>query len=217
MNNDVVYGFLDESPALSDNVLFFCINILSTSNRPNKQLQNIVKRARKRIVKKSLKSLREIKFHASDKKTKYYILQEIAKQDVKIIAIIVDKENRKIKDSPLNYGIIVGFTIAKQLSIYPILNITMDKKFTNSEQETEFLRVVQKTVEIFAPKNKNVVFNPPVDSKKNVLIQLADFVVGALQAKYNNQDLRYAEIIKKNIVLEKIIKWTEVKKRIVTS
>ncbi|MBI4079332.1 MAG: DUF3800 domain-containing protein [Candidatus Levybacteria bacterium] len=215
MNSNLVYGFLDESPALSDDVLFFCVDIVSTSDKTNKQLQNIIKRARKRVVKKKLKSLSEIKFHDSDERTRIYVLKEIAKYNVKIIAVIIDKQGRVVKDTPLNYGIAVGTTIAEMLSVYPVLNLTLDKKFTKGEQEVEFLKYAQETVEKLAPKNKSVVFNPPKDSKQDSLLQLTDFVAGAIQAKYNNKDNHYVEIIQDKIVVEKMIKWTKLKKRIV--
>ena len=187
----------------------------STSDKTNKQLQNITKRARKRIVKKKLKSLSEIKFHDSDERTRVYVLKEIAKHDLKIVAVVIDKEGRMVRDSPLNYGIAVGATIAEMLSVYPVLNLTLDKKFTKEKQETEFLKYAQETVEKLAPKNKSVVFNPPKDSKQDSLLQLVDFVAGAMQAKYNSKDIHYVDVIKDKVVVEKMIKWTMLKKRIV--
>lgn len=215
MNKSVAYGFLDESPALSDAVLFFCVGIISTSDITNKHLRNIIKRARKRAVKKRLKSISEIKFHDSNERTRMYILKEIAKQNVKIVVVVIDKEKRVIKDTPLNYGISVGAAIAEFLSVHPVLNLTLDKKFTKESQEADLLKYAQETVEKLAPKNKSVVFNPPKDSKQDSLLQLADFVAGAMQAKYNSKDVHYAEVIKDEIVVEKVIKWTRLKKRIV--
>lgn len=215
MNKIVAYGFLDESPALSDQELFFCIDIIATDDKTNKHLRNIIKRARKRTVKKKLKSVSEIKFHGSDERTRIYVLKEIVKQKVKIVVVVIDKEKRVIKDTPLNYGISVGAAIAESLYVYPVLNLTLDKKFTKEGQEAELLKYAQETVEKLAPKNKSVVFNPPKDSKQDSLLQLADFVAGAMQAKYNNKDVHYAEIIKGEIVVEKVVKWTRLKKRIV--
>jgi len=54
MTNNLVYGFLDESPSLNDQSFFFCVDIISTSEKTNKHLQNIIKRARKKIVKKQI-------------------------------------------------------------------------------------------------------------------------------------------------------------------
>lgn len=215
MNNKLVYGFLDESPNLSDSAYFFCVDIISTSEKTNKALQKIVKKARKKTIKKQIRQLSEIKFHNSDEKTRIYVLTEIAKTNIQIIVSVIDKEGRLVKDSPLNYGIAIGATIAEFLSLYPILNITMDKKFASVKDEAESLKITQGVVEELAPKNKNIVFNPPADSKKEPLLQLADFVAGAMNSKYNNQDNHYADIIEKRIIKEKKIKWTNLKKRIV--
>ena len=218
MTNNLVYGFLDESPSLNDQSFFFCVDIISTSEKTNKHLQNIIKRARKKIVKKQIKQLSELKFHNSDRKTRDYVLTEIAKSNVEIVVIVINKEHRKIADSPLNYGIAIGVVIAENLLIHPMLNITMDKKFTNKDDEKEFLAISQKMINMVISNNKgnkSIVFNPPADSKNEPLLQLADFVAGAMNAKYNNRDTHYSEIIHSKISVEKEIKWTETKKRIV--
>lgn len=215
MRRNVVYGYLDESPSLRDEAFFFCVDILSTSDRTNKRLKNILKRARKKVLKKKLKSLSEIKFYNSDERTRTYILSEIAEYDVRVVVLVVDKEKRRVKDTPFNYGIVAGATVAEFLSVYPALNLTMDKKFTNDEQEREFLRITQETIQTLVPTGKNIFFNPPKDSKKESLLQLADFAAGAMNFKYNQHDNHYADIIKDKIVVEKVVKWTKLKKRIV--
>ena len=129
--------------------------------------------------------------------------------------IVVNKEKRRVLDTPLNYGIAVGATISEYLSVHPALNLTVDKKFTNPDQEKEFLRIAQLTVQILAPVNKNLVINKPSDSKEESLLQLADFVAGSMNYKYNNKEPRYADIIEDKVVVEKIVKWTQLKKRIV--
>ena len=217
MDTKIAYGFLDESPTLSDTSLFFCVDIISTNDKTNKRLQNIIRRARKRIVKKKLKSTKELKFHNSNERTRVFVLSEIAKENVVIIAIAIDKEGRRIKDTPQNYGIVVGSAIAETASLFPLLNLTVDKKFTASEQEQQYIVEVQKTAQLLVPKrgSLNLSFNPPVDSKAESNVQLADFIAGALNMKYNNSDTHYVEIIKTKIKIEKTLLWTEIKKRIV--
>lgn len=215
MKKSLVYGFLDESPSLHDKAFFFCVNIVSTNKKTNKKLQKILKRARNRILKKKLKSLPELKFYNSNEKTRLFILSELAKQDVKIVVIIIDKERRRVKDTPINYGIVVGATVAKFLSIYPNLSLTVDKKYTSRKQEEEFLQASQETINKLATRGTNVFFNPPVNSQRESIVQLADFVAGAFNFKYNRKDNHYTEIIKDKVKVEKVIKWTKLKKRIV--
>jgi hypothetical protein len=216
MDTTITYGFLDESSSLSDKPFYFCVTILTTGEKANTRLQNIIKRARKKIVKKKLKSLSEIKFYNSDEKTRVFILTELTKMNVEIIAVAVDKEGRRVKDTPTNYGFIVGATAAEALRIHPVLNLTMDKKFTSRKQEEECMAETQKATHILAKGKTSVSFNPPVDSTKDSLIQLADFVAGALNFKYNNNDDHYLVIVQEKITVEKVMKWTEIKKRIVT-
>jgi len=215
MKKNLVYGFLDESPSLHDKTFFFCVDIVSTTKKTNKKLQKILKKARKRIVKKKLKSVSELKFYHSNEKTRFFILSELAKQDVEIVVLIIDKQKRRIKDTPSNYGIVVGAAVAELLSIHPALSLTVDKKYTSKNQQKEFQQASQETINKLVIKRASVFFNPPVDSQKESVVQLADFVAGAFHFKYNRQDDHYAKIIKNKIKIEKVMKWTELKKRIV--
>lgn len=215
MGKNLVYGFLDESPSLSDNAFFFCVDIVASDVRTNSQLRKIIKNARRKIVKKKLKQLSELKFYNSDDKTRFYILSQIAKFSVEIIVIILDKERRRISDTPENYGIVVGVAVSELLKFHDSLSLTIDKKFTNPKFQNDFFQHCQKTINILmSSKNKSVFFNPPVDSRRDSNVQLADFVAGAFNAKYNKNELKYYEIIKNKIKIKKLVKWTEIKKRI---
>lgn len=214
MANNTVFGFLDESPSLSDETFFFCIDIVSTNEKTNKKLRKILKHARQKIVKKKLKQLSELKFYNSDEKTRSYILLQLAKSDVEIVVLILDKGERKIADTPENYGIVVGTAITALLKLHSSLNLTIDKKFTNPKNQSDFFNYCQKTINKLKTKNSNVFFNPPIDSTKDSNIQLADFVAGAFNAKYNKNEAKYVQIIKTKVKIEKIVKWADTKKRI---
>ena len=213
MKKKLAYGFLDESPGLSDKALFFCVDIISTSRETNQNLKKILKRTRKRIVRKKLKSLPELKFHNSNERTRKFVLKEIAKQDVKSVVLIIDKQKRKVKETPANYGTVVGATIAEFLSTYPVLSLTVDKKYTSKKQEEEFLKVTQETVSKLATGGANVFFNAPVDSQKESIVQLADFVAGAFNVKYNQGKDHYAKIINDKVKIEKVLKWGRIEKK----
>lgn len=210
----LAYGFLDESPSLHDKAFFFCVDIISTSEETNKKLQRIPKRARERIVRKKLKSLGEIKFNNSNEKTRLFVLSEIAKQNIDIVILVINKQKRRVKDTPVNYGIVVGAIVAEFLTIHPALSLTIDKKYTNKKQQEKFQKASQEVINKLAPKG-TVFFNPPVDSAGESIVQLADFVAGAFNFKYNREDTHYAEIIKERVKREKVVRWTELKKRIV--
>lgn len=52
-----------------------------------------------------------------------------------------------------------------------------------------------------------------VDSQQNLVINLADFVAGAILVKYNKQNSRFSDIIQESIAFEKIVNWTELKRK----
>ena len=167
-----------------------------------------------KIVKKKLKSLPELKFHNSDERTRKFVLKEISKQNISIVVCIIDKEGRRVADTPINYGIVVGTTIAEFLTVYPNLSLTVDKRYTNSKQQEEFQQAAQETINKFSKKGTTIFFNSPVDSRKESIVQLADFVAGAFNVKYNQDKDHYAKIVKDKVKIEKVFKWTKLKKRI---
>lgn len=177
--------------------------------------KELLKKRENELLRKKLKSVSEIKFHDSDEKTRLYVLQELAEQEIEIVVLVADKEGKKVKDNPENYGIIVGAAVAELLKIHPALNLTVDKKFTNTEEEGEFIRESQSVAIKLAPKGVSVSLNSPVDSKRDRQVQLADFVAGAFNSKYNRKDCHYTEIIKNKVKVEKVVKWVDIKKRMV--
>jgi len=214
MKKSLTYAFLDESPSLNSKDFFFCIGIISTDKKTNKKLEDILKKARTKI-KKKLRKLLELKFYHSDKRTRLYVLSELAKQKIKIVAFVIDKEKRKIKDTPENYGFVVGAAVSELLSIHPVLSLTVHKRYTNKKQLQQFQEATQETISKLATKGVNVFFNPPAEGKTGKVVQLADFVAGAFNSKYNREIDCYTKIIKNKVEIEKVIKWTKLKKRIV--
>lgn len=52
-----------------------------------------------------------------------------------------------------------------------------------------------------------------VDSVQNFLVNLADMSAGSVLWKYRGKDSQFYNLIKENIVVEKIISWPEAKKK----
>ena len=212
MNNDLVYGFLDESPNLADEKYFFCVDIIVDSQKSSHQLKNIIRKARKRLGKKP-KNISELKFNNSEEKTRIFILSEISKSDLGIVVLILDKNGRKIEDNPTNYGIAIGTAICECLLFYPHLNLTVDKKYKIGKCYQKYLETVNKVVKKLSLKNSNLILELPAESENNPGIQIADFVAGAFNAKYNHNNNHYVEILKKKIKAETVTKWTDTKMR----
>lgn len=214
MKTNFVYGFLDESPGITDANYFFCVDIVIDTEKANKKLAKILQLARNKAGKKS-KDTSELKFNNTDEKTRIFILSEIAKTNLGIVVLILDKDGRKVEDNPLNYGVAVGTAITESLSIYPNLVLTVDKKYKNGKDFQEFEKIVKNILDKLSPQNSKVFLETPMESKNSPGIQIADFVAGSFNSKYNRDNNHYVEILRGNIKKEVIAKWAETKKRVV--
>ncbi|MDO8515073.1 MAG: DUF3800 domain-containing protein [bacterium] len=215
MTSDFVYGFLDESPGISDANYFFCVDIVVDSEKAGKKLSKIIRLARNRLNKK-YKNTSELKFNNTDEKTRVFILSEIAKTNLGIVVLILDKDGRKIEDNPVNYGIAVGITIIESLAVYKNIVLTVDKRYKTGKDFLEFEKTAKNVFDKLSPRGTNFIFETPAESENNPGIQIADFVAGAFNAKYNRSNSCYAEILRGNIKKEIVAKWTETKKRVVS-
>lgn len=214
MTPDFVYGFLDESPGISDSNYFFCVDIVVDSEKAGKKLSKIIRAARNRLNKK-YKDTSELKFNNTNEKTRIFILSEIAKTDLGIVVLILDKDGRRIEDNPLNYGIAVGITIIESLAVYKNIVLTVDKRYKTGKDFLEFEKTAKNVFDKLSPQGSNIILETPAESENNSGIQIADFVAGAFNSKYNRADNRYVEILRGNIKKEVVAKWTETKKRVV--
>ena len=205
----MMYGFLDESPSLHDKAYFFCVDILLEENPNNKEIQTIIKRAREKLPSKEKKRVPELKFANTLPDIRQYVLKSIAKYPARIVILVVETDQRRVADIPENYGLIVGWALVEATKLYPKLSVTLDRKFVKTKDREEMEKMVHKIVDA-----KSAVVDLRLihdDSKRNAILQLADFVAGALNAKYNYNDDSYWKIIKPLIAVEKLTKWVSLK------
>lgn len=205
--NSMKYILIDESGRLydpEDRILVF--SAVVTDNLT--ELERIIVKARKRIPKKGNRRkerLSEIKFSLAGGKTKRFILQELAKQKLKIYNLIIDKGGRKIIDNPKTYALLIGEILKILLPDNPQLShIIIDRHFTFITQREIFNHQLQKQ---FGDK----LFIEHVDSLQNPIITLADFVAGAVRIAYSKKQPEFIEYIKNIIATEKLTTWREIK------
>lgn len=210
MKDDLIYGFLDESPNLKDKAFFFCVAIVLPDNPNPNHFQHIFKKIRRNELRKKKKNISEIKFANSSPQIKQRVLELIRKESISIYAFVVDRENRRVIDSPENYGIVVGFAASEVLKVCPTLILTPDKKYTRPGDIREFEKT---TLEVIGKVSREgaLLFKEGVESETNSIIQMADFIAGALNFKYNREDEKYWEIVKDLIIEEKVESWTKLK------
>lgn len=199
----MIYGYLDESANLSDENFFFCVGIVFGDKKVERDFEHIIKKTRNNLKIYKKKFVSELKFNNSSDKLKKYIFNKIDKLNIKIVAVLVNKEGRAVKDSVDNYSLTIIQTV-KELKDKTNLSLILDKKYTNFSQNMMLLSKLKKG-------QPSVLFST-ADSQNNYGLQIADFVVGAVNYKYNRKDGSYYDIIKNKFVSEKVIKWTKIKK-----
>ncbi len=210
MKDDLTYGFLDESPNLTDKESFFSVVIVLTTDQNKKNYQSIFKRIRKSELKGKKKDVPELKFAHSTDRVRTKTLQAISKRSVKVSAFIIDKTNRRVPDTPENYGIVVGFAVSEALKKYPIIVLTVDKKYTKPKDQEEVEKTTLKVVGKVSKKGV-LQFKEHADSKSNSLLQMADFIAGAISYKYNFKDDTFSKIIENLIEQEELESWPNIK------
>ena len=118
-------------------------------------------------------------------------------------------KKRKIADLPENYGLLVVDMINEINLWYESekINTILDKHFYRKIDQDKFDDFLKSNM-----ANKLDYAVEHVDSKNNYLVNIADMAAGAVLRKYNKKDLEFYNIIKDNIMVEKIISWPEIKK-----
>ena len=210
INKVLHYAYSDDSPTLTSPEDYLLVAVVVTLKAGDKKLTKIPKRVRQKLLGKKLQQLPKLKFSNSDEKTRLRMLQMIADEDVEIFALVIDKGGRRINDSPLNNGIVLGNAAAMVLEKKPHVSLTPDKKFTNPNETARYLETATKVIADKVPAGV-LLLKEPVESRRESLIQLADFVVGAVNHKYNRENERYFKIIEKKVVSEKQVRWVDIK------
>lgn len=199
--------FIDESGTLPDPKDRFIV-ICGVVVKQIKEAENIFSR-----VLSSLRSsktfLKEIKFYHAGRKTKRRFLSGLVSANFEIFILAVNKKGRKIADSPENYGLLV-VDIMNEVSLWYKLeriSFVLDKHFYKKTDQDEFHNFLKNNIE-----NKLEYTIEHMDSKKNYLVNIADMVAGAVLRRYNREDSEFYNIIRENIIVEKMISWPEIKK-----
>lgn len=208
--DEITYGFLDESPNLTNKSSYFSVVIVLTTDQHEKNYQSIFKKIRKNELKGKKKDVPELKFAYSTDRVRTKVLQAISKRAIKVSAFVIDKAGRRIPDTPENYGVVVGFAVSEALKKYPIIVLTVDKKYTKPQDQEEVEKTTLRVVGKISKKGV-LQFKEHADSKNNSILQMADFIAGAINYKYNFKDDTYSKIIEDLIEQERLDSWPEIK------
>lgn len=202
--------FIDESgtlPDVRDNFIVIC----GVAVNDKKEAENIFSRILKSLKAKKI-NIKEIKFYHAGQNTKRQFLSGISAADFKIFALIIDKKKRKIADSPENYGILLKNLIIDIISWNKkeSLLFILDRHFQKSLDEKELNDFIGKG--IFDAFGKVDFKIKHVDSKQDFLVNVADMAAGAILWKFRGKDKQFYDLIKENIIVEKVVNWPEIKR-----
>lgn len=200
--------FIDESGTLPDPKDRFIV-ICGVGVRKIKEAQNIISRILFSLRQRKVE-IKEIKFYHAGQNTKRQFLSGIVSANFDIFVLIVDKKSRKISDTPENFALLVANLINEINFWYKFekINFILDKHFHRKIDQNRFNRFIKKETD------KNLEYQiEHVDSKQNSLVNIADMSAGAILWKYNSKDMQYYNLIKENIIIEKILSWPEIKRK----
>ena len=200
--------FIDESGTLPDIEDRFII-IAGVGAENIKDPKNLISRVLKSLRQRKIK-IKELKFYYAGERIKRQILSGIVSFGFDIFIIAIDKKTRKISDTPENFALLVG-EIINEINLWrpeTSLKIIIDRHFHRRNDEKSFNSLLQKNVK------RNINYDiKHIDSQQNFVVNLADFVAGANLAKYNKNKFQFYDIIKENILFEKIVNWPEMKRK----
>jgi len=200
------YMFLDESGELGFNfnrgsTKFFTITLLICGVREGQELQRVIKKIRKRVLKKELKKSNEIKWNNSTDYIKKKIFERIEKIDFEIFTIILDKSKvydylKEKKHKLYNY---LSNLIIAECSIDGKFELIVDRSKNKRSLRDDFDNYIRNNLK---RECSNLIIKHE-DSKSKGGLQILDFVSGAIFNKYEFNNLEYYNKIKNRITTEK--------------
>jgi len=200
--------FIDESGTLPDPKDKFIV-ICGVGVERIKEAENIFSRIRASLRQRKIK-VQEIKFYYAGRNTKWQFLSGLVSANLKIFALVVDKKGRKIADIPENFCILVA-ELVNEINLwyrFKKINLILDRHFHRKIDEEKFNKFLKLKI------NKEVRYQiRHIDSRQIFLVNIADMAAGAILWKYSGKDLQFYNLIKENIIIEKIVSWPEIKRK----
>ncbi|VVB71722.1 Uncharacterised protein [uncultured archaeon] len=198
--------YLDESGSIvnglvtnsSESVPYFVLAALVT--REDLSIKRCIKDIRQKKIKKKYKKTSELKFNASDDIIKRRVLECIGRTNCDIgYAVVCNADIQHEVEPQLIYN-----EICRQL-VYKIINnfnaseeveIIMDKSLYGAKRAKFDAHMADRSGFV-VPAKLGEIRVIHVDSKSCPYIQAVDFIAGAINRKYRDEDLYYQKILHK--------------------
>ena len=121
-------------------------------------------------------------------------------------------KDRKIADTPENFALLVA-DLVNEINLWynkiEKVYLVMDRHFQRKVDQDKFNKFLKMKI------SKGLKYQiKHIDSQQNFLVNIADMAAGAILWKYSDKDVQFYNLIKENIVVEKIVNWPEIKRKV---
>lgn len=205
-----MFALVDESgnlPDPTDPVVVIAVVIPEASE---KSLARLLAKIRRRLPlkgkRKRERQIGELKFRSTSPKTRRQVLAALARQDVALFVVTVNKDGVGIKDTPENYAMLANLILPECVKDFPNLDhILFDRHFSRRVEQEAMARLIRSAL-------KREVEISHVDSLQDARVDLADFVAGAVAFARSRGDTTYEDLIHGKRIVNKVVRWVEKEK-----
>lgn len=200
MQIESVYAFIDESGTVGakSGTRYLIVVVLSV-NQP-RVIELTIRRAIKKYGSKIASG--EIKAADFEETAIIRLLQELSKEDVTVMAVILDQ--RTIRHEPKHvetiYRRVTARAVRHLVKQSPRVEICLDKRYTSERQR----RLLEKTIREEIADLPQVVLITQENSSSRKELQAADAIAWAFFQKYERDDPRFYDIIVSKVVIEDV-------------
>lgn len=203
MNTTLYYAFMDESGTVgaSTGTHFLVLAVLATPNARSIELPI------RRILKKFRASLTsdEIKAADFDESVIMRLLSEIAKEEITIVATIVDQQAIRYPPREMEdvYRRAAAWTVRHLAERFPRLELSIDRRYTNAHLRYLLEKTIRAELESIEHHNIMIQQENSISRKE---LQAVDVIAWAIFQKYERNDTRFYDVIASNIMNETVIR-----------
>lgn len=168
----------------------------------------IIPRVKRKVPKKPPKrgQSSEFKFHNTTKSARKKVFTNLAKEDVTIAAFSIRKGAQVVPNTPENYGLLLCNLFKIGVGISPQdVDIVFDNYYTQPHKRNALKKIIREKLLL----DTDICF---ADSQRDPMVQLADFVAGAVNFVRRGRTSTYYDLIRSCIVKDKLFAWKDARR-----
>ena len=195
--------FIDESGTLPDPKDKVVV-IAAVGTQLSQDLRRLAQKVREKTKIRS----GEVKFYRAGERTKTIFLKELAKLEVDLFVLAVEKQGQKIPDTPENFAFLCDLLLKECQIFYGdrIEKIVFDRHFFRKHDQEIFNKYLKQFIN---PKTQII----HIDSQKNPAVSAADMLAGSFLWQQTGKEERFYQLVKPLVIVEKRINWKEARRR----